>query len=74
MPKQKMEFFTKLKFIMFWLFKYTRGTMTLVTCSECNSKRVTFKNSEYKDGVYKSEYTCKDCGATGKCTEVWTKL
>lgn len=70
--KQKMKFSTKVKFIFWWLFKKTKGTMTIVTCGNCNSKRVTFKNGKQEGNIYTSEYTCKDCGTTAKCTEVWS--
>lgn len=72
MPKQKFKFLTKIKFIFWWLFNYTKRTMTIVTCGKCNGKRVTFKNSNQEGNIYTSEYVCKDCGAVAKCTEVWS--
>ncbi len=72
MAKQKMMFLTKIKFVFWWLLNYTKGTMTIVSCGNCNSQRVTFKNGNQENNIYTSEYTCKDCGATAKCTEVWS--
>lgn len=71
MAKQKMKFWVKTKFIFYWLFNYTKGTMTIVSCGKCNSKRITFKNGKQTGNIYTSEYTCKDCGATATCTEIW---
>lgn len=71
MPKQKLKLWTKIKFALFWIFKYTKGSGTITTCGNCKSIRIAFNNSKQERNVYTSEYECKDCGASAKCTEVW---
>jgi transposase-like protein len=68
--KKSMSLWFKIKFLILWLNKH-KGTATIVTCGNCNSTRVTFKNGKQKHNVYTSEYRCLDCGATAKCFEIW---
>ena len=72
MPKRKLKLWTKIKFALFWIFKYTYGSGTIVNCGNCKSLRIIFRNSKQEGNIYTSEYVCKDCGAVGKCTEVWS--
>jgi uncharacterized Zn finger protein len=59
---------------MFNLFKKLTGTA--IICERCGSKQVHYGNvvktqEHMRQTMIRYDVSCKDCGASGKVTEVW---
>ncbi len=75
--KRKLTFKEKIKIFFMWMKEYGNESL-IASCAYCKSIRIDRVNfneesKEKETSLYQANYVCKDCGASAKVEEIWSK-